>query len=154
MKTTTKKKKERPADKAFEESVNHVLGDLKLQPYSPSRLVAAQAMGLKYPNVPKGFEQYSQTGSYPGLLRDVIVVLGVCTMDDDAVDKAQLDPDEAYQKAQKWADGKGILKAGSKEFLAAKSMFEKVMIEIYNSQSEPENNGKHSIDDEDELGNE
>ncbi len=153
MKTKTKPKRERPADKAFQESPNHVLGDLKLQPYSPSRIVAAQAMGLKYPNVPKGFEQYSQNGTYPGLLRDVIVVLGVCTMHDAAVEKAQLDPDEAYQNAQKWAHSKGILSMGSKAFLEAKGMFEKIMVEIYNSQSEPENRSG-ADDDDDESGNE
>lgn len=146
-----KKKNQKPADKAFIESPSHVLGDLKLEPYSPSRVVAAQAMGLRYPNVPKGFEAYSQSGTYPGILRDVIVVLGVCMMDDDAVDKAQLDSDEAYKNAERWAHTKGILNTGSKEFFAAKSMFEKIMVEIYSSRSEPESAaGRNGDDDEDE----
>ena len=147
----------KPAEAAFVESANHVLDDVKLQPYTPSRIVAAQAMGLKYPHVPAGFEQYAQTGSYPGLLRDIIVVLGVCMIPDAEVEKAQLDPDEAYTKAQRWADGKGILNTGSKEFFAAKNMFEKIMVEIFNSRSEPkprDGRNVHDDDDEFETGNE
>lgn len=158
MKTLKNKQQETimPADAAFSESASHILGDLKLQPYTASRIVAAQAMGLKYPNVPKGFEQYAQTGSYPGLLRDVIVVLGACMMNDADIEKAQLDPDEAYLRAQRWADSKGIIHTGSKEFFAAKAMFEKIMVEIYNSRSEPKprdgrGDGEHG---DDEPGNE
>jgi hypothetical protein len=118
-------KKPKPAvEQAFEQSANHALGELKLQPYTPSRIVAADAMGLKYPNIPKGFEQYSQTGTYTGILRDIIVVLGVCRMEDEAVDKAQLDPDEAYKRAEKWAHGKGITNMASAAFQEAKSLFE------------------------------
>lgn len=111
-------------------------------------------MGLKWPHVPKGFQQYAETGTYPGLLRDIIVTLGVCVIDDAAVDKAQLDPDEAYQNAQRWAERKGILNTASKEYFAAKTMFEKIMVEIYNSRSEVEQTSGRSSDDHDESGNE
>jgi hypothetical protein len=143
-------KKPKPAvEQAFEQSASHVLGELKLQPYTPSRIVAADAMGLKYPNIPKGFEQYSQTGTYTGILRDIIVVLGVCRMEDEAVDKAQLDPDEAYKRAEKWAHGKGITDMRGKAFREAKDVFEAILVQVATSRSE----SAKSSEPDDESGN-
>ena len=65
-----------PEESAFTGSDNHALGELELQPYTPSRIVAAQSLGLKYPLIPdEEREQFDKTGIYPGALRDTIIVL-------------------------------------------------------------------------------
>lgn len=127
-----------PAEKAYIESGAHLLGSEKLQPYTPSRIVAAQAMGLKYPNIGKeGVAQLKKTGLYPGELRDVIIVLYLCRLTEDAdVLDAQLDPVAAYAEAEKWA-GEKRLTAMGQNFRDAVLLFEKILNEIDESTTVP-----------------
>lgn len=62
-----------------------------LRPFSPSRKVAAQKMGMMYPYVGDGGgAQFEKTGSYPGMLMDVIILCWLCSLaDPDELDKEE-----------------------------------------------------------------
>ena len=145
-----KKPKQPPAEKAFERSDKHVLGDLKLKPWTPSRVIAAQNMGMLYPRIGKeGWDQFQRTKMYPGALKDTIIVLWLCALNDDEVDDADRAPQEAYKTAQKWSAGLGIHKINSDAFWAAYGKFTEIMMEINNSATKPKNT-EEPDDDEDE----
>jgi hypothetical protein len=138
MKKRSEVKGQKPevAEKAFLESAGHKFLGETLAPYTPSRVVAAQAMGLKYPNIGKeGVAQLKKTGLYPGELRDVIIVLSLCRLIDPAdVLDAQLDPAAAYAAAEKWAGETGLTSMG-KNFRDAVLIFEKILNEIDESRT-------------------
>jgi hypothetical protein len=138
-----KKKKKTPrkaakgVEKAFVESGAHLLLGEKLQPYTPSRIVAAQAMGLLYPQIGKmGMAQLKKTGIYPGELRDMIIVLWLCRLQKAAeVEDALIDPDVSYAMAEKWAGKAGLCDMASKAFLEALVVFQTVINEIGESRT-------------------
>lgn len=143
---TTKKPKQPAVEKAFTRSDKHVLGDLHLKPWTPSRVIAAQNMGLLYPRVGKeGWDQFRRTQMYPGCLKDTIIALYLCTLNDDQVDDADRAPQDAYRNAQKWAAGLGIHKINSDPFWAAYTKFTEIMKEPEQSATKPKTD-----DDEDE----
>lgn len=82
----------------------------ELQPYSPSRQIAAQSMGLKYPFT----GELDAGGSYPGILVDSIIVCWLRTLPDVAPDgewtprKATRNPAQAFDAAEEWGIAKGI----------------------------------------------
>lgn len=126
-----------PAENAFLGSGAHLLGSEKLQPYSPSRIVAAQAMGLLYPQVGKeGMAQLKKTGIYPGELRDMIIVLWLCRQEkDEHVSDALADPGAAYAAAEKWAGEAGLCDMTSDVFNEALFVFQSIMNAIGESKT-------------------
>jgi hypothetical protein len=150
------KPKASPVEKAFLESAgNKFLGET-LQPYTPSRVVAAQAMGLKYPNIGKeGVAQLKKTGLYPGELRDVIIVIFLCRLVEKAdVLDAQLDPVAAYEAAEKWAGESGVTSMGQ-NFRDAVLIYEKILNEIDESKTvqKSEVGGQRSAEEDEEDPN-
>ena len=124
-------------DKIFVESAGHKLNGLTLQPFTPARLVASQAMGLKYPFIGKeGMAQIEKTGLYAGELRDLLIVLWLCSQDEGTVLESQLDPSSAYLAAQTWGAGLGLTLQTSAIFAEAVLVLEKIFAEIYSSKSE------------------
>jgi hypothetical protein len=119
------------------ESGAHLFRKEKLQPYTPSRIVAAQAMGLLYPHIGKeGLAKLNRTGIYPGELRDMIIVLWLCRQEkDEKVQDALLDPGAAYGAAEKWAGKAGLCDMTSAVFLEALPVFQTIMNEIGESQT-------------------
>jgi len=105
------------------EKAGRTLHGQPLKPYSASRKVAAQRMGLLFPMVgPKSFEQWKNTGAYPGLVLDVCIVLWLCSQKDildlseqearDGVwtpSKALQEPYKAQETAIEWGGQLGIL---------------------------------------------
>lgn len=136
----TKPTKQPPAispDQAFVKSAAHLFAEMQLEPYTPSRVVAAQAMGLKYPRIgSEGLACYEKTGLYPGELRDIIIVLGVCRLPKEEVLSAQLDPVAAYNLAEEWASGLGLTDMSSDIFKEAQRLFEALQNEIGASKTE------------------
>ncbi len=109
---------------AFEAAkAGHELFGEELQPFSPSRKVAAQTMGMLYPMIGEaGAEQLEKTGTYPGMVKDMAIVLWLCTLP-DVVDRKSQDwtpskalrkPDEALNESMEWATGKGIVDLSQK----------------------------------------
>lgn len=101
-----------------------------LRKYSPSRKVAAQSMGLIYPYIgDDAAAQMEATGIYPGALKDTIICLWLCTLQDASdQDKAEIragawnpsrvlhKPREALDAAMQWAADLEICDAGSERF--------------------------------------
>jgi hypothetical protein len=126
---------EEKVDKAFINSENHSLNGEKLQPYSPARIIAAQAMGLRYGYVDKaGLEFFKKHKIYPGALRDVVVVLWLCSLsDEDDIDEASREPKGAIKTATKWAADRGIVDANSDKFWDSYALFMQIIGEIDDS---------------------
>lgn len=132
--------KKKPAKKkyAFTDSDKHVLHGIKLYPWTPARVIAAQSLGMLYPDIGReGWDQYRRTKVYPGAVKDVIICLWLCTQDEDAVDMADAAPVEAYRQARKWAAGLGIHKPGSDAFWQAYAKFSDIMTEVDESITAP-----------------
>lgn len=93
-----------PADAAFVQSDAHEVDGLALEPFTPAREVAAQAMGLKYPNLlAEDEEPFNATGVYPGALMDIAIVLFLCSQRDDP-------PDEKAKRKGTWQSAKDKLR--------------------------------------------
>lgn len=118
-----------------------------LLPYSPARERAAQAMGVKAPAWNEEEFEMVRTGKqlYPGALRDATIFVWLCSIPTAGeqqeeniaeqaaakregrkpvfktgwtVQRADRNPDEAYEEACRFGDERGIL-PGSKKFLEA-----------------------------------
>jgi hypothetical protein len=128
---------ERPKLPAFEEAkAGHELFDEELKPFSPSRKVAAQTMGMLYPLIgDSGAEQLEKMGTYPGMIKDIAIVLWLCTLE-DSVDRRSSDwtpskalrkPDEALEVAIDWAAEKSIIDLSSEPAQKAMMVFMSVV---------------------------
>lgn len=146
------------AHKAFLGAVGHTLFGKKLQPYTPSRVVAAQAMGLLYPNIgPGGAVQLKKTGLYPGELQDILIVLWLCLREKpEEIEKARMDPIAAYGVAEKWGAKAGIIglcDPANERFTEALLIFQLIMTEIGESKTKPvetgSRRGSHGDEEED-----
>lgn len=143
------KPKASAAAKAFTSSENHKLGDMNLQPWTPQRIVAAQSIGMIYPFIGSdGLEQFKKSGTYPGLLKDAIIALWLCTINHEDVDAAEGSPREAYRQAVAWAADKNIPNMESKEFNEAHNIFIKMMNQVRDSQTKPEETSNNSEESE------
>jgi hypothetical protein len=129
-----------PTEAAFIDSENHEFDGIRLQPYSPMRLVAAQAMGLHHGRVDAaGMEQWSRVSVYPGAVRDVCIVLWLCSIKDEVqIDQAARAPIHAAMLAVKWGTDHGLLSVTSKKFESAYELFFKIMKEVRDSYGSPQ----------------
>ncbi len=133
---------EEPHERAFVESVGgHELQGQSLRTYSPSRRVAANAMGMLYPMIgDESAAQMAQTGVYPGVIRDVATVLWLCSLPDgDEItaqqfregqwtpSRALAKPYAALEVAIEWAGAKGLTITDSQEFVEALTVFGKIV---------------------------
>ncbi len=127
-------------DSAFLESNNHEFDDVKLEPYSPMRIVAAQAMGMHHGRVdPAGMEQFERVSIYPGAVRDVCIVLWLCSIKDELqIDQAARAPVHAAKLAVEWGTAHGLIDDTTDKFSDAFALMFKLMKEIKTSQSVPQ----------------
>jgi hypothetical protein len=133
-------------EKAFVNSDAHAFNGTELQPYTPSRIVAAQAMGLRYPNIgEEALEQFNRTGVYPGALQDTLIVLWLCTLAEPHKDgpgaaqvrRAMRRPDESIEKAIAWGADHGVTDQRSENFRNAYDEFAAIVVEVKNSRAVP-----------------
>ena len=142
-----KKQKKSAVEKAFERSDKHVLDGIKLRPWTPSRVIAANCMGMTYPRLGKaGWDQYERTQNYPGAVKDTIIALWLCAVDEDQVAEADLAPRDAYRQAQEWATRRGIHNLKSDAFWQAFSKFIEIVSEVEASATTPEDDGDEGDD--------
>jgi len=127
-------------DKAFVRSGERELHGLKLQPYSPARVVAAQSMGLRYGFVDEaGTEVFKRTKLYPGAVRDVAIFIWLCGKATDGdLDAAGVEPMMAARKAVEWAEKEDLLDVGKEKFWDAYALMFEVMEDIRVSRSKAE----------------
>jgi hypothetical protein len=129
-----------PVNKAFLESENHEFDGVKLEPYSPMRIVAAQAMGMHHGRVdPAGMEQFERVLVYPGAVRDVCIVLWLCSIKDELqIDQAARAPVHAAKLAIEWGTAHGLLDDSTDKFTIAFGLMMSIMREIRKSQGVPQ----------------
>ncbi len=150
-----------PEDKSFSTASAGLEFDKQpLYPFSPARERAAQAMGMKAPAwKPEDFALIQGGSTYPGALRDATVFVWLCSIpaasEQEAentaeraaakrenrkpafkqgwtVQRADRNPDEAYEEACRFCDEQGIV-LGSKKFLDAFQMVVEKGLQIIES---------------------
>lgn len=127
-------------EKAFTDSGLHQFNGFDLQPWTLSRKVAAQAMGMFIGNVDEaGRSRFATDKVYPGALRDVIVMLWLCTLKTESeVDAAARGPTLAIQKAYVWAAQHGLDGIDKESFWKAYAIFWDIRREVAQSEVIPE----------------
>jgi hypothetical protein len=128
-------------EKAFIESENHEFDGIKLQPYSPARMIAAQSMKLFYGHVDDaGVADFQQTNVYPGAVNDIAVVLWLCSLSgkdsEDEIDRATRDPAWARRLAKKFAADHRAASTADDNFWAAYKILFRIMNEVDVSRAE------------------
>jgi len=129
-------------NKAFIRSDGHKLPlmtkdgirDMLLKPYSDSRDVAAQTMGLIYGYVDEGGKaRFDRTKMYLGVKNDVAIVMWLCLeATEEEINAACAEGPPYRAKAIVWAGKKGLLDEEDELFWKAY----KLMIEIINEVKE------------------
>jgi len=132
MEAEQEEPQEQGADKAFlDAKQGYELFGKPLANYSPSRKVAAQSMGLMYPYIGEArAAQFQETGMYPGLLQDALILLWLCSLPDYVTPANKWTPDTAARKpgpavleATRWGIEKNIINVDGKEFQEAQQVF-------------------------------
>lgn len=119
-------------ERTFVQSGLHEFNGFALEPWSPARISAAQAMGLHYGNVDEAGRSRFQTDKvYPGAQRDVAIVLWLCTlkteMEVDAVGRAPL---PAMSKVYQFMKDHRLTDLGDENFWKGFVVFLGIMNEV------------------------
>jgi hypothetical protein len=86
------------------ELAGHTLFGKALEPYSESRQIAAQAMGLQFPFVgDEGWARLAKDSPYAGAITDAAIVCWLCSVLPLEVDRACASPAWARGEAMRWA---------------------------------------------------
>lgn len=76
---------------AFTKSERHAFSGVKLEPWTIERSIAAQSLGLIYPNLSaEDWKSVKRGGIYPGAVRDVMLTIWICTIKKDDVIATEL----------------------------------------------------------------
>jgi hypothetical protein len=131
-------------DAAFTQSDGHHLNGLTLQPYTPERMWAADAMGIRYGKLSAvAAKQYTRTGTYPGMEGDVGIVIWLCSLtEDEEVRAARRDPEGAETEAVLFAQEHKIVSRKQSSYWDAYNIFQKIMNEIHVAYGEPAKEGE------------
>lgn len=131
----SKKKKD-----GFTDSERRSLDGLKLEPWTPDRSIAAQALGMIYPALgDEGWASVKRSGIYPGAVRDVALALWLCSLTPEQVLDAEIaGPLEAKKSSTVFAGKYGIADAKKQSFWDALSLFMDMQREINESVTVPE----------------
>lgn len=137
---TKPKPKRLTPDQSFIESDGYNLNGLKLRPYSPERMWAADAMGLRYGHLSEAAsKQFFRKGTYPGMEGDVGIVVWLCSLPDgDEVRAARRDPERAEADALEFAGKHKMISGKQSGFWGAYNLFLKIMDQIHSAYGEPE----------------
>lgn len=147
--------------------VGYEFDGIPLRPYSASRKVAAQSLGLLYPYIgDAGAELVEKTGVYPGALLDTIIVLWLCSLPDPqdltiaehrdgawTPARAMSRQDAAKEEMMAWADRHGILDVQCEKFLGAYQIFIAILSGVSASEFQLKVDGVKQGPQEDESPN-
>ncbi len=121
---------------------NHWNGNV-LEAWTIQREAAALLMGCKILGDWATFERFFKTNTYPSILKDIIIVLWLLSVDDKSVlEVVKLGEDRAHEKleeALKWAE-KHNIRMGSKTFTDGVLVLAKIEAEKINSRFGTEGN--------------
>ena len=121
-----------------------------LRAYTRTRYTAAQSMGLLYPCIgDEGLAQYNATGMYPGQVRDVMLLLWVCTIPHASeatareakagiftVERALMKPGVAAERALEWGVKNGLADPADPRFDEAHKTFGQLVRPVEESRFE------------------
>lgn len=66
-------------DSSFADADAHYWGEVRLDPYSAQRQIAAQSMGMRFGSLTaEDMDEIERTASYPNMMQDAIIVLYLC----------------------------------------------------------------------------
>lgn len=120
---------------------------IELQPWTPDRIIAGQAMGMVYPGE-VDFDRFKETKRYAGDLKDTIIALWLMTILDEEVDASGNRPSESFKKAKEWAHTLGIDNMKSDAFYEALLIYLKIVhFEV------TESGGNEFVESEGDSGN-
>lgn len=145
-------RKKKKAKDAFLGSERHALEGVKLEPWTPDRSIAAQSLGLRYPNLgEEGWTEVKRAGTYPGVVRDVCLALWLCTLKPEQVLEAETRGEqEAKKKSTEWAAKLGIHDTKKQAFWDGLNKCMEMWNEVNQSVTVP---AKAEPNDDDESGN-
>lgn len=148
-------KKTKSAKDAFVSSERHALAGVKLEPWTIERSIAAQSLGLIYPNLSKeDWASVKRGGIYPGAVRDVMLTIWICTIKKDEVISTELlGIKNAMEESAKFGAKHGIHQAKSEGFWSALTLCMEMWNEVNQSVTIPEKADETGGDD-DESGKE
>lgn len=145
------KKKSPKTPDAFVSSDRHGLNGIKLEPWTHDRSIAAQTLGLIYPNLSKeDWASVKRGGIYPGALRDVMLTIWLCTIKkQDVIATEVLGVENAMIESGKFGAKHGIHKVKGQPFWDALSICMAMWNEVNQSvtipaKAEPETNPEES----------
>lgn len=127
------------ADAAFAEAkAGFQLGEIELFPNSIKRVFAADRMGLVWGTIDRTDPRIA-IGQYSGAMRDIAIVLWLCvtpcrsqlSKEERAVtawtvERAEREPEAAYEAAQEWLVSIGVKDSGTPAFDAAFEVMRKI----------------------------
>lgn len=127
-------------EKAFTDSGLHQFNGFNLQPWTPARIMAAQAMGMHYGSIDEaGRSRFVTDKIYPGAQRDVAVVLWLCTLETEKeVDAAARAPTAVMDKVYAFAAEHRLSDTGDENFWKGFLTFLAIMNEVAASRVTPE----------------
>lgn len=114
---------------AYDESARVIFSDSMLRPWTISRHSVAIALGCGLARAVGPFvSEFLETGSYDNVLRDVIIVLYLSSIDDDAVIAidSRLNAKAVMKDAYAWAERNG-LEYGSSGFVSGVQVLDKIL---------------------------
>jgi hypothetical protein len=125
-------------DQAFIDDGVHQFDGIELQPYTPARKWAADAMDLHYGHVDEaGMAKWNAERLYPGAVSDVGIVLWLCgawlkepDAEDRRIDRARRDPVSASREAAEWSAQHQVDAIRAKNFNKGYMVFLKIMGEV------------------------
>lgn len=120
----TRKKKAVKSTDAFVTSDRHSFNGIKLEPWTHDRSIAAQSLGLIYPNLSKeDWASVKRGGIYPRAVRDVMLTLWLCTIrKQDVIATEILGVENAMTESGKFGAKHGIHQVKSEPFWDALSI--------------------------------
>ena len=126
-------------DKSFINSDGHEVEGIKLFPYTPERMWAADAMGLRYGNLSKAASlQYMNKGTYPGMEADVAIVMWLCSLKDkEEIRAARRNPDTAEDLAIEYCRSHKMVSIKQAKWWKAYDVFLEIMREVHAAYGEP-----------------
>jgi hypothetical protein len=126
-------------DASFINSDGHKLGDLKLYPYTPDRMFAADAMGLRYGRLSNAAaRQFVAKGTYPGMEADVVIIVWLCSLENiEEVRSARRDPDLAEDVAIEFAKTHNMVSKLQDSWWDAYKVFKSIMAEVQEAYGKP-----------------
>jgi hypothetical protein len=119
-------------ESAFTDSGLHEFNGFALEPWTPARIMAAQAMGIHYGSVDEaGQSRFITDKIYPGAQSDVAIVLWLCSLKTQAeVDAARRAPIPAMDKVYDFSAKHRLTDTGDENFWKGFLVFLAIMNEL------------------------